>query len=300
MKAINRVVSTSFWEDETVVNDFSPEDKYFYLYLLTNPHTTQLGIYKLVPKTAAFELGYSKEAVIVLLDRFESKYGMIRYNQDTCEVAIKNYLRHSVVKGGKPVFDCLIKEESRVVDESLLRYVYSSVINKNNLNNTVREYLNHLGNKLNDISIPNDNDNDNENERIVNESSTNRYRIANEQEIKPAGNRVIEAWNALSDIGIKPIRGVSSGSKRNETLRARIREYGEDTIIEAIGKIRNSDFLQGDNNRGWMITFDWFLLPSNFQKVLEGNYDNSGHKPKESKKEPMGNDAFMAIMRGEI
>lgn len=300
MKAINRVVSTSFWEDETVVNDFSPEDKYFYLYLLTNPHTTQLGIYKLVPKTAAFELGYSKEAVIVLLDRFESKYGMIRYSQDTCEVAIKNYLRHSVVKGGKPVFDCLLKEESRVVDESLLRYVYSSVINKNNLNNTVREYLNHLGNKLNDISIPNDNDNDNENERIVNESSTYRYRIANEQEIKPAGSRVIKAWNELSDIGIKPVRGVSSGSKRNETLRARIREYGEDTIIEAIGKIRNSDFLQGDNNRGWMITFDWFLLPSNFQKVLEGNYDNSNHKHQGSKKEPMGNDAFMAIMRGEI
>ena len=66
MKPINRVVSTSFWEDETIVNDFSPEDKYFYLYLITNPHTSQLGIYKLVPKTAAFELGYSKEAVMVL------------------------------------------------------------------------------------------------------------------------------------------------------------------------------------------------------------------------------------------
>lgn len=111
---------------------------------------------------------------------------------------------------------------------------------------------------------------------------------------------IIKAWNELSDIGIKPVRGVSSGSKRNETLRARIREYGEDTIIEAIGKIRNSNFLQGDNNRGWMITFDWFLLPSNFQKVLEGNYDNSRHRPNESRREPMGADAFMAIAKGEI
>lgn len=111
---------------------------------------------------------------------------------------------------------------------------------------------------------------------------------------------IIKAWNELSDIGIKPVRGVSSGSKRNEMLRARIREYGEDTIIEAIGKIMNSNFLQGDNNRGWMITFDWFLLPSNFQKVLEGNYDNSRHRPNESKREPMGADAFMAIAKGEI
>lgn len=140
--------------------------------------------------------------------------------------------------------------------------------------------LNSLGsNSLNNNTI-----NDTNNRIIDNNTITN----------------IIKAWNELSDIGIKPVRGVSSGSKRNETLRARIREYGEDTIIEAIGKIRNSDFLQGDNNRGWMITFDWFLLPSNFQKVLEGNYDNSSHRPNESRREPMGADAFMAIAKGEI
>ena len=164
MKPIKRIVSTSFWEDEKVVETFSPEDKYFYLYLLTNPHTTQLGVYRLVPKTAAFELGYSKEAVYVLIDRFEKKYGLIKFSRETSEVAIKNYLRHSIVKGGKPVMDCLLKEESSVEDKSLLVYIYNNINNKENINNTVKEYLEHIK-----IYI-----NDNDNERYVHESSTIR------------------------------------------------------------------------------------------------------------------------------
>lgn len=165
MKSVSRVVSTSFWEDDKVVNDFSPEDKYFFLYLLTNPHTSQLGIYKLVPKTAAFELGYSVDAVKVLLDRFENKYGIIRYSKKTSEVAIKNYLRHSVLKGGKPVMDCLLQEEKQVEDKSLLQYVCSSISTKDNLNKTVEEYISHI-----DI-----NNNDNDNERYVNESYHESY-----------------------------------------------------------------------------------------------------------------------------
>ena len=94
--AIKRVVNTEFWIDDKVVDLFSPEDKYFMLYLLTNPHTTQLGIYKLNAKVAAFELGYSVEAVKTLLERFENKYGLIRYSNETQEVAVKNYLKHSL------------------------------------------------------------------------------------------------------------------------------------------------------------------------------------------------------------
>ena len=89
---------------------------------------------------------------------------------------------------------------------------------------------------------------------------------------------IITAWNSLAIYGIKPIRSISTGSKRSDLLRARIREYGEETILEAIDNIRVSDFLKGKNDRGWMVTFDWFLLPSNFQKVLEGNYDNRKRK----------------------
>lgn len=85
--------------------------------------------------------------------------------------------------------------------------------------------------------------------------------------------RVIEEWNKLQEVGINPIRDIKPSSKRYQLLKGRIREYGIDEVLNAINNVRNSDFLRGENNRGWMITFDWFVKPNNFTKVLEGNYN---------------------------
>lgn len=87
--------------------------------------------------------------------------------------------------------------------------------------------------------------------------------------------RAVEAWNALSTYGIPQISKLTSGSKRATSLNARIKEYGIEEVIAAIEKIKNSDFLRGKNNRGWVITFDWFVLPNNFPKVHDGNYDSN-------------------------
>lgn len=85
---------------------------------------------------------------------------------------------------------------------------------------------------------------------------------------------IMEKWNELQTFGIKPITRLSSKSKRRDNLVARIREYGVDNIMAAIDRIKTSDYCQGKNRYGWTITFDWFVLPSNFPKVFEGNYDN--------------------------
>lgn len=85
--------------------------------------------------------------------------------------------------------------------------------------------------------------------------------------------RVIEEWNKLQDVGIAPIRGIKPASKRCQMLKGRIREYGMDDLLKAMDNIRHSDFLRGENKNGWMITFDWFVKPNNFLKVLEGNYN---------------------------
>ena len=66
----------------------------------------------------------------------------------------------------------------------------------------------------------------------------------------------------------------SSDSKRGGMLRARVNEYGVDKVLEAIEKVRSSDFLKGQSKSGFIITFEWFVRPNNFPKVLEGNYDN--------------------------
>lgn len=88
--------------------------------------------------------------------------------------------------------------------------------------------------------------------------------------------RVVQEWNKLQEVGINPIRDIKPSSKRYQLLKGRIREYGIDEVLNAINNVRNSDFLRGENNRGWMITFDWFVKPNNFLKTLEGNYNKEG------------------------
>ena len=172
MGKIKRIVSTGFWEDKKVTDEFSVEDRYFMLYLLTNPHTSQLGIYELSISTMSNETGYNRDVVKVLLDRFQNKYDVIRYSFVTGEIAIKNYLKHSIIKGGKPVYDCLLKEAKMVDDRSLLSYIYNSLSNKQIDNITVIDFLNYIEKEISNKEINNNNnDNDNDNERIVDESS---------------------------------------------------------------------------------------------------------------------------------
>ena len=139
---IRRLVSIDFWTDDKVVDRFSPEDKYFMLYLLTNPHTTQLGIYKLNIKYAAFETGYSVEVIRSLLDRFENHLGVIYYSAETGEIAIKNYLIHSIIKGGKPVADLLWKEINDVKNKELIVKVFEHIKDSDKINKTVRNIIN--------------------------------------------------------------------------------------------------------------------------------------------------------------
>lgn len=98
-------------------------------------------------------------------------------------------------------------------------------------------------------------------------------------EVQPKFLKIIESWNSLTCYGIKGIQTITPNTKRYEWLNARLKQYGEDNVLLAIEKIRQSDFLKGDNKKGWVITFDWFVKPNNFPKVLEGNYDNREHRP---------------------
>ena len=174
---IKRIVDTDFWTDDKVMMEFSPEDRLFMLYLLTNPHTTQLGVYKILPKQMAFELGYSSDTINVLLDRFENKYGMIIYSADTGEIAVKNFLCHSIIKGGKPVEDCIEREIRQVKNKQLVRIVFTHISQKGNLNQTVSKIVNQyfIDNDFdNDTDNVNDNDNDNDNDVSSSVRMTNR------------------------------------------------------------------------------------------------------------------------------
>ena len=119
----------------------SAEDRYALLYLLTNPHTTQIGIYQITKRQMAFDLGYSTESVGAILERFEKLLGIIRYNPETREIAIKNWGKYNLKRGGKPIMDCIRGELEKVKDKNLIEYVADSIPNETIKNEFLR-YVN--------------------------------------------------------------------------------------------------------------------------------------------------------------
>lgn len=92
---IYRNISQSFWTDRKVVEDFTPEDRYMYLYLLTNTHTTLCGCYEVSLKQMAKETGYNTDTIERLLERFEQSHEVIKYVTETQELLIINWHRYN-------------------------------------------------------------------------------------------------------------------------------------------------------------------------------------------------------------
>lgn len=106
-----RQVHVEFWQDGFVL-DLTPEEKYFFLYLMTNSKTSQCGIYELPLRIIETETGYNRETVEKLLKRFID-YGKIKYNAKTKEIMILNWLKYNRIASPK-VISCVSKELSQV------------------------------------------------------------------------------------------------------------------------------------------------------------------------------------------
>ncbi|NNU78335.1 DnaD domain-containing protein, partial [Clostridium estertheticum] len=89
-----RQIYTEFWSDSFVL-ELVPEEKFFYLYLLTNTKSTQSGIYEISPKFISIETGYDKVIVAELLKKF-CDYKKILYDETTNEIMILNWIKYNV------------------------------------------------------------------------------------------------------------------------------------------------------------------------------------------------------------
>lgn len=117
-----RYIYCDYWTDSEVV-EFTPEEKFFYLYVLTNSHTSQCGIYNISLKVMEFEMGYSYDTLLKLIDRFQNSYDKLRYNMATKELAIKNWSKHNSSESPK-VKKCVESELLGIKERSLIEYVY--------------------------------------------------------------------------------------------------------------------------------------------------------------------------------
>jgi hypothetical protein len=91
-------------------------------------------------------------------------------------------------------------------------------------------------------------------------------------------NSLKEFWNNnISIFNISKLSLVSD--KRLSQINSRISDIGSKEEFEQTltDKISNSDFLQNKGN--WKnVTFDWIVNPTNFAKIVDGNYNSSSSK----------------------
>lgn len=98
---------------------------------------------------------------------------------------------------------------------------------------------------------------------------------------------IISVWNSLDD-NIPKIKTLNASTDRYKMLKARMNEHGLDKVIEAIKSISNSKFLQGYKTN-FVITFDRFVRPNNFIKVIEGNYADKKNQGTKQEQEDRSN-----------
>ena len=90
-----RMIDTDVWSDPKFTDDFTPEDKYFWLFLLTTRYGNLSGVFQLTYNQIAQDMGYSIETVKNLIFRFTKIHKMIDYDERTQEVFIFNWYKYN-------------------------------------------------------------------------------------------------------------------------------------------------------------------------------------------------------------
>lgn len=247
------------------------------------------------------EFGLKGFAVVVKL--YQKIYGMHGYYCEWNEDVLLLFMSENGLSGDsrnliedivsacirRNIFSEELYTTYQILSSSGIQKRYVNAISKRVNAKLKKEYLlisvdnNLISSDRNPVSSARNSINDGRNsksreEKTREEKSRGEDNSSIEDTACPTGavGRIIAEWNSLSKFGIKGISKINKGTQRETWLSARLKQYSEEDFMTAIENVRNSGFLQGKNKRGWMITFDWFLRPNNFPKVLEGNYNDDG------------------------
>ena len=120
--AVYRHIHIDYWQDGFVL-DLTPEEKYFYIYLMTNSKTSQCGIYELPKRIIETETGYNRETVDKLLNRFID-YKKIVYCEETREVFLMNWIKHNKIVSPK-VKKCVYEELKKIKSMDLVNLFFN-------------------------------------------------------------------------------------------------------------------------------------------------------------------------------
>lgn len=113
-------------------------------------------------------------------------------------------------------------------------------------------------------------------------------------EVKQCPYQAIQNMFNRICVSYRKIKGIDG--KRRQLVSGRWTSYPDlEVFHQVFENAESSSFMKGQGRNGWTADFDWMMKPSNFQKVLEGNYND---RPQGAAGVPQQEgDPFLAYMR---
>lgn len=182
--AVYRNISPDFWDDVKVLEKFTPEDKYFYLYLLTNKATNLIGCYEISVNKAAYDTGYNQDTIRHLITRMEKTHKVIKYNETNMEVLILNWNKYNWHKSPK-------------LDKAIVKFL------DNVKTNEFKAYLADIYNKRDTVSIPYLYTMDTTVSVSVSDTVTDREIVKRDSKGKIPYQEIIDYFNSITNKRIK-------------------------------------------------------------------------------------------------
>lgn len=277
--AVYRTIQLSFWTDSKVDDEFTPEDKYFYLYLLTNPHTNICGCYEIGEKQCSRETGYNTETISRLLYRFEHVHDVIRYNAKTKEVLILNWHKYNWTKS-ENLKRAVSKVAEKIKTDAFREYIFSLLEGSHNTVSTPSQdppvtSVTDTVTNTDTVSVSKRKDN----RGVGEEEKRNHDAIEETFGYNEFLLETIKDWLAYKKEKRQGYgeRGLKSLLTQ---LKNRVSEYGEDAVIEVIQESMAANY-QG-------ITWDK-LKNQNRQQKPSGGYSFMDILKQEEKNESYRN-----------
>ena len=108
----------------------------------------------------------------------------------------------------------------------------------------------------------------------INNNDNNDNKDNNENKKKVEYPTIIEGFNKIA--GENKLAGIKSlTDERKKHIKTILSEHklSPEQFLKIISeRVEESDFLKGNNGRGWVADFDFIIKPKNFLKIMEGGY----------------------------
>jgi len=274
-----RMISPEFWRDEEI-GAWSIEARLFYIGLWS--FADDEGRLRAHPKLLKSQIFPYDEKINIEKLKAEVSKKVLWYKYAGQEYGyIKNFLKHQQINRPsksqfpappKDIFEVFLENGTQNEGSQNIRRTLSED-SLNTHGGLTEDSLNTQGTLTPNTRIQNTRIQNTENYTLSSAEPTSAHQ-KNKDNFKEWCQTIISQWNEFAlKTGLPAVKAITSGSKRERLLRARFNEK-EFNFPKILEKVARSDFLLGVKT-DWKVSFDWLICPSNYIKVLEGNYDNN-------------------------